>query len=102
MAAVKLSKGQRDVVRDICCHFLWRADIATLQSIFDTGDKNAYHELVREIANDAMSGLQSAKLCSDTSMLSSGKIRDEILRFIRQIKVEAPRCSQRILSLHDF
>lgn len=61
-------------------------------------------EPTSEISTSGLNDLQAtfSELRGDLSLLTSGKIRDEILRVIGQIKKEYPNCSADILHLPSF
>lgn len=103
-AITKLTKTHRYRLRDFLCTYLYQYPNDGLRSIFDSGSKDQYNAFVSDISRLGLNDLQSKfpELGANVYLLTSGKIRDEVLRVIGQIKNEFPKCSSDILRLPSF
>ena len=103
-ATPKLTKTHRFRLRDFLCKYLYQYQSDGLRSIFYSGSKDQYHAFVSEISRLGLNDLQATfpELGASLSLLTSGKIRDEVMRVIGQIKLEFPKCSNDILHLPGF
>lgn len=100
----KITKAHRKYISELVCHSMYELSEVILRNIFDCDSKDAYDQFITDLARDifAKSEMQFVNMRLDVSLLTDGKMNEEIRRILGQILVVAKTVSPALAKLPNF